>query len=145
MIVTETTSYQEQFERFEQELGAEKPQWLRDLQRRGLARFRELGFPTTKLEDWRFTNVTSLAKQNFTTPLLPRVAGSLREAGDLATQTLLDDSFHRLVFINGQYAAEFSRIGDLPAGVQIDHLSNVLRSRPESVSEPLSRQANFDD
>lgn len=145
MIVTETISYQEQFERIEQELGAEKPQWLRDLQRRGLARFRELGFPTTKLEDWRFTNVTSLAKQNFTTPLLPRVAGSLREAGDLATQTLLDDSFHRLVFINGQYAAEFSRIGDLPAGVQIDHLSNALRSRPESVSEPLSRQANFDD
>lgn len=144
MIVTETTSYQEQFERFEQELGAEKPQWLRDLQRRGLARFRELGFPTTKLEDWRFTNVASLTKQNFIAPLTPRSAGQLQDAGELAAQARLDDHFHRLVFVNGRYAAELSHIGDLPEGVHIDHLEQVLRTQPDQVSERLGRQANFE-
>jgi Fe-S cluster assembly protein SufD len=143
MIVTETTSYQEQFERFEQELASEKPQWLLELQRRGLARFRELGFPTTKQEDWRFTNLASLAKQNFIAPLTPRVPGQLRDAGDLAAQALLDDSFHRLVFINGQYAADFSRVGDLPSGVQVDHLVGLLRSRSELISDQLGRHASF--
>lgn len=145
MIVTETTSYQEQFERFEQEQGTEKPQWLRDLQRRGLDRFRELGFPTTKLEDWRFTNVKSLTQQNFITPLARRVPGQLRDAGDLAAQALLDDNFHRLVFINGQYAAEFSRVGELPAGIQLTHLGGLLQSQPQTLGDQLGRQASFED
>ncbi len=145
MIVTETTSYQEQFERFEQELGADKPQWLRDLQRRGLARFRELGFPTTKLEDWRFTNVASLAKQDFIAPLTPRVPGQVHDAGELAAQALLDDSFHRLVFINGRFAAEFSRIGELPEGVQVNHLEQVLRTQADQIGEQLGQQASLEN
>ena len=33
-----------------------------------LARFAEPGFPTTRNEEWRFTNVTPLARLNFTLP-----------------------------------------------------------------------------
>ena len=33
------------------------PAWLQPLKDQAFARFSELGFPTTKNEEWRFTNV----------------------------------------------------------------------------------------
>ncbi len=45
----------QKFEHFEQ--GAKQPAWVFPLRKAGIARFAELGFPTLKQEDWRFTNV----------------------------------------------------------------------------------------
>jgi Fe-S cluster assembly protein SufD len=140
MIVTETTSYQDQFERLEQELASEKPQWLVDLQRRGLDRFNELGFPSTKLEDWRFTNVAALAKQAFVAPLKQEVTPDARE---LAAQAMLDQSFHRLVFLNGRFAPELSQRAKLPAGVSIEPLSSDLKTDSSFVAGHLGRNANL--
>lgn len=141
MIVTATQSYQEQFERLAPQRAAQGPQWLVDLQRRGLERFQELGFPTRKLEDWRFTNVAALTKTSFDAalehPLRP-------EAQELAAQATLDPSYHRLVFVNGRYVAELSNIGTLPAGVSVQPLANALQSNPESLRGPLARLATFD-
>lgn len=36
-----------------------------ELRQRAFARFAELGFPTTKNEEWRFTNVAPIARTNF--------------------------------------------------------------------------------
>jgi Fe-S cluster assembly protein SufD len=36
---------------------AGEPDWLAARRQAGIARFRELGFPTAKLEEWRYTNV----------------------------------------------------------------------------------------
>jgi Fe-S cluster assembly protein SufD len=42
------------------------PAWLRDLRERAIARFTETGFPSTRLEQWRFTNVRPIAETPFT-------------------------------------------------------------------------------
>src|SRR5882724_10975972 len=70
MTSTETTAtareanpYLAKFERFEKE--ARQPAWLFPLRKAGIARFAELGFPATRHEDWRFTNVTPIAKLPF--------------------------------------------------------------------------------
>lgn len=39
--------------------------WLRNLRARAFARFAELGFPTRHDEEWRFTNVTPIARTTF--------------------------------------------------------------------------------
>jgi len=39
--------------------------WLRELREKAFARFCETGFPTTHEEDWRFTNVSPIAKTSF--------------------------------------------------------------------------------
>ena len=39
--------------------------WLQELRERAFARFAELGFPTTHDEEWRFTNVSPIARSNF--------------------------------------------------------------------------------
>jgi Fe-S cluster assembly protein SufD len=53
---------------------------LSDIRRRAAERFEERGFPTTKEEEWRFTNVAPIAKAQFPTAA-PDVNGrSLRAA-----------------------------------------------------------------
>ena len=39
--------------------------WLKDMRAAAFARFAELGFPTTKNEEWRFTNVAPIARASF--------------------------------------------------------------------------------
>src|SRR3989442_13894472 len=62
-LMTETDPYLAKFVRFENE--AKQPPWLFPLRKAGIARFAELGFPTTRNEDWRFTNVAPIAKLPF--------------------------------------------------------------------------------
>src|ERR1035441_5169592 len=42
------------------------PAWLQSLRDADFARFAELGFPTTHNEEWRFTNVSAIARTAFT-------------------------------------------------------------------------------
>ena len=42
--------------------------WLRTLREDAFARFAEAGFPTTHDEDWRFTNVSPIARTQFRLP-----------------------------------------------------------------------------
>jgi len=47
-------------------VAAAAPAWLRDLRERAIVRFTETGFPSTRLEQWRFTNVRPIAETAFT-------------------------------------------------------------------------------
>lgn len=127
MIVTETTTYQEHFDRALQAFPSEQPQWLAGRRREGFERFNQLGFPTTKQEDWRFTNVATIAKSSFA------IAGDTRSEHALAAiaEAGLGDATYRLVFINGQLAQDLSSLSVLPDGVTVQSLSSFIASRPE--------------
>src|SRR5215470_13643511 len=60
-----TESYLESFAPFEDSAAAHDQEWLRSIRRSAIARFSELGFPTTRDEDWRFTNVAPIAETSF--------------------------------------------------------------------------------
>ena len=49
------------------QFGEQRPgePWLQKLRETGFRRFAELGFPTTKNEEWRFTNVAPIARTDF--------------------------------------------------------------------------------
>src|SRR5437867_12832891 len=61
----ETDPYLEKFQRFEKEGAGKHPSWLFPIRKAGIARFAELGLPTLKEEDWRFTNVSPIARLPF--------------------------------------------------------------------------------
>ncbi|HLD13541.1 MAG TPA: hypothetical protein VJB18_02365, partial [Burkholderiales bacterium] len=37
--------------------------WVRELRTTGATRFADLGFPTTRHEDWKYTNVSAIERQ----------------------------------------------------------------------------------
>src|SRR5213593_3325665 len=95
----ETDPYSEKFERFEKE--AKQPPWLFPLRKAGMARFAELGFPTTRHEDWRFTNVAPIARLPFKPVFDASADGVTAKAlGGLVFASLAGT---RLVFVNGRF------------------------------------------
>jgi len=116
------------------------PAWLPQLREAAIERFAELGFPSTKREDWKYTNVTPIAK-----------AIALEPGGGAATEAeieaVVDTSAmeHALVFVNGRFAPELSSPGALPDGAVVDGLARVLDERPELAEPFLSRPSGIDE
>src|SRR5437763_10115469 len=102
--INDTEPHLSQFERFESE--PKQRSWLLPLRKAGLARFAELGFPTINDEDWRFTNVSPIAKLPFK-PAFEAERNGL-DADAAARFTFGSLPAHRLVFVNGHYLAELS-------------------------------------
>src|SRR3989449_8566846 len=96
----ETDPYLAKFERFEKE--AKQPPWLFPLRKAGIARFAELGFPTNRHEDWRFTNVAPIARLPFK-PVFDAGADGVT-AKALSGLTFAGLAGTRLVFVNGRFA-----------------------------------------
>jgi Fe-S cluster assembly protein SufD len=99
-------------------------EWQRELRREAMARFSTLGFPSMRDEQWRQTNVEPLT----TTALAA-------EAGDVDPAAVAEglprfgiDSLGgaRLVFVNGRFAPEHSRLAGLPAGAVARPLAEAL-------------------
>ena len=62
-----TTPYAEQFASIAKNGGSpgDGHSWLPALRQKAFSRFSELGFPTTRDEDWHFTSVTPIAERTF--------------------------------------------------------------------------------
>src|SRR5262249_5108949 len=58
-------------EAFREFLKGEKDDRLRRLREDAFARFAELGFPTVRLEDWKYTNTSPIANGAWTAPKTP--------------------------------------------------------------------------
>ena len=121
-----------QYEAFAGDGAGSAPAWLRDLRAAGIARFAELGFPTTRQEEWRFTSVAPLAETAFTAApasadVRPEVAG---------------DAASRLVFVNGRFRAALSAVGPLPPGAYAGSLAAALQGEHgRLVEQHLGRHA----
>ena len=132
--------YLKEFSRFEREAG--QPAWVLPLRKTGIARFAELGFPTPRDEDWRFTNVAPIARLPFK-PALEATDGV--SAGVLKQLTFARLPGPRLVFVNGHYAAELSSANNLPAGVKAGSLAAALASDAAFLEKHLGRYAQNAD
>jgi Fe-S cluster assembly protein SufD len=118
---------------------ARAPAWLRDLREAGIARFAEVGFPSTKDERWRFTNVEPLTRSPFTLAA-PGMPADVREA---VASLALGGPMVRLlaVYVNGRFAPELSSVGTAPEGVAIGGLADAVERQPEIVRQHLGRHA----
>jgi len=118
--------------------GSDLP-WLGKLRAEALARFREEGLPTQRVEAWKYTNLQPLAKAGFAPS--QGAEGSL--PAHLADALILpqDAQAHKLVFMNGRFRPELSELGPLPAGVTLMSLAEALAGRAELVEPHLGRIA----
>ena len=101
---------------------------LADLRAEAFARFSELGWPTTRSEAWRYTNLKPLTATN----MITAPAAEIDEA--VITPFLIEDAdVHRVVFVNGRFDDRLSNIGTLPAGVTVCHLADALNGNADTV------------
>lgn len=142
MIATETDTYQIEHARFREAQSSIIPTWLCELRERGLNRFTELGIPTTRDEEWRFTNIAPLLKKPFKVADGATPVGS--QIDELIQQAALDDDFHRLVFVNGRFSEHWSMRHELPPGVIVESLAETIRQNPDSIELRLAGDAELE-
>jgi Fe-S cluster assembly protein SufD len=95
-----------------------------------LARFTAKGFPTTRDEDWRFTPVAPIVATSFVD------ADPVQLDAALLSAHLFGDAVSaEVVFVNGRFAPSLSRTVNLPEGLQVGSLAQLVATRP-SVVEP---------
>jgi Fe-S cluster assembly protein SufD len=113
--------------------------WLRALRMAAVERANELTVPTTRDEDWRFTDLTPLYKIAFSPAATPgRVEQSQLDAWAIA------EAQTRLTFVDGRYCAELSRI--VPRdGVTVGNLAEVSGTTKAVAESHLAKLAPIDN
>ncbi|MCY7277663.1 MAG: Fe-S cluster assembly protein SufD [Phormidesmis sp. CAN_BIN44] len=123
-------------------LRPELPEELADLQGvrdRALAIAQELAIPTTRDEEWRFTDLSSLVQISFHSP--DRASISFAQIESFILPEAVNS---RLVFVNGIYAPDLSATDDLPEGVFVGNLSAGVQLIP-SLEDYLAKQQGSEE
>ncbi|MBI2570073.1 MAG: Fe-S cluster assembly protein SufD [Candidatus Schekmanbacteria bacterium] len=128
--------YHELFALREQGGGVADAAWSTGLRHRGFERFAELGWPTTRMEDWRHTNPAPLASLEVTLPPAGRVLnGAARRI--LNAAPVLPGATDRLVFVDGCYAPGLS-YSSARAGLVALPLAVAARAQEDLVLRHLA-------
>lgn len=116
------------------------PPWLCGLRENAFARFFRVGFPTSRDEDWRFTNLSALVRTPF------RLARR-REVG--ITRSDLDawrmkDATAQIVFVDGRFDPALSSLDTLPRGVEINGLKQAIAKQGQTAADHLGRYLDIE-
>ena len=135
-------AYGAQFAQIEAAASGDAQSWLMPIRKAAMARFTELGFPTTRDEEWRFTNVSGIAKGSF----VPATRSDVNiDAARLEPFTDFASGVYRLVFVDGRLSEELSSIESLPSGVTIRSLKVALEGGDPVLEPHLARYAKYAD
>jgi Fe-S cluster assembly protein SufD len=130
--------YLKDFREFENRQAATAPPWLSELRSEGMRAFADLGFPTTRMEDWKYTNIAPIAGVRFQ-PAPRELNDEVRRQVKSLPFSGLDCT--RLVFVNGHYAEELSSLKELPRGATVTSLAKATRQEG-AITAHLARYAS---
>lgn len=140
--MTSKSAFASAFDRLAAEEAGGETAWLAPIRRQAMDRFGALGFPTTRLEDWRYTNVAAIADSVFEPHA--GAAGRLTPE-DVAALRIEDVEASFLVFVNGLFSPSLSSLAAMPDGVRIGGLADAMRTHRALVERHLTRHAVFAD
>ncbi len=129
-----------EFEQFE--ASAPTGDWLRPIRKAAIARFAEIGFPTLRDEEWRFTNVAPIANTAFERATTP---GERVDFTELAPYRFDEPDEHLFVIVNGRFDTKLSAKGALPFGITVCGLAEAMTTHRPLVEAQLTRIADHRD
>ena len=119
--------------------GDQMPDWFNDSRARGLSRFNELGIPTVRDEDWKYTNLLPLSKNPF----------EITRENTLIEREALENYCNgnevNIVLINGVFSAELSRLSNIPSGVTVSTLHDAVTNNAPDIRELLTQYYENDN
>lgn len=114
--------------------------WLELVRGGAIDRFEQLGFPTVRDEEWKYTNLASLAKESFR-PVINRTDITAAESTRFAYP---ETAGAHLVVVNGFLCEELSVKTGLESVVAIDLFSAVADAKYNKIArEHLARNADY--
>jgi len=111
--------------------GSDLP-WLQQVRSAGLQAFAEHGFPNTREEEWRYTNLAALNKTLFAPTEHQTVDAEWLKAWRL------EDAWS-VVLVNGRFSVDLSNLAGLPEAVTVTSLKQALLDRPAWLQDYLGQ------
>jgi Fe-S cluster assembly protein SufD len=109
--------------------------WLDAARRKNREAFAAGGLPDSRVEAWKYTALRALAQRRFSSG----DADAAKRAVDPASLVLPGIVGVQLVFVNGVFRADLSRLDGIPEGLSLQPLSEALRGDVEPLRFALSR------
>ncbi|MCX6170491.1 MAG: Fe-S cluster assembly protein SufD [Ignavibacteriales bacterium] len=135
--------YIENFNTFQKKLNGESKSFLNDIRKEAMNRLSELEFPTNRNEEWKYTNVSPILKQNFVPAVNTTIPNFTKE--EIKKFLFQDFDCHLLVFVNGFFSEELSRIDQLPKGVVLGSLKKISKEDPQILSSYINKISKIDN
>ena len=132
-VKPEARPYLDAFDRESGRRAGHEPGWLADSRRNGIARFAEFGFPSRKLESWRYLDLQPLTRQPLL-PAEPAPASQLDWVREHLTGLLLPGKGPRLVIVDGTAVPELSVL-DVPGGAWFGATPQTIARREDLLRE----------
>lgn len=118
--------------------------WLRELRDHATVRVQEQRFPSTRDEEWRFTDLSDLLAVEWA-----EVRGAALQTADqaaaLAKFCLPEAAESRLVFVDGIYAPQLSSLVNLPEGLTLSNLGSLSEPEQQRVQAYLGKQTGAEE
>lgn len=127
------------FELFKKSLNGQKATPFFRVREEAIENFAKLGFPTRRMEAWKYTDVSPISKHDF------RLAGEQPAIQWKKIEPFLlpDTAGTELVFVNGRVILEFSTFGNQPGDVIIESLPNAFKNAPHLIERYLAKYADY--
>lgn len=137
--------YLSHFKLLENRLTRNGEKWLQGIRKEAISSFAALGFPTSRDEAWKYTNLSPLTK----VPFVPAFSSLLDGiAGEKVKELLarVPGGVH-LVFVNGHYSQRLSLPLNATASppreiLFLGSLADAIRDHPDLVKPHLARHAD---
>jgi Fe-S cluster assembly protein SufD len=106
-----------------------------------LEAFRNLGFPTRRNEDWKYTDLSPFLKKTWDTNI---TAPASLSRGELLNRLIPGMAANIMVFVDGRFQPEHSLIIEKDSSILISSLSEAAEKHPELLEAHLGKYADFE-
>jgi Fe-S cluster assembly protein SufD len=126
-------AYLEHFQQHQSTCVGHDLPWLVQIRAENFAHFTEIGFPHRHQENWKYTDLSFLAKKTYRSALRHTTVTK----ADIQPYQLADTQIPQLVFINGYFDPALSNLDPLPSGITLQSLHTALSENPEKIKSFL--------
>ncbi len=116
-----------------------KSDWFSEQRQSALSLFKETGFPGTRQENWKYTDTRPIAKNSFSNTSDQSISITTDEIDSIRFQGL---DCYELVFVNGIFSKEHSRIDGLPENIVIENMAAALEKDSDLLKKHLAHYAD---
>lgn len=129
-------SFIEGLEEYTKDLARQDPRWINDMRTKNLSQWADMKIPTTKDEEWKYTNIAPVLKRRYHFPAKKESV----DQSQLKKYCRQDEI--NIVFVNGIFAPELSNHTDqnaLPHGVHISTFQDAINNDDAAIKAFLEK------
>ena len=131
--------FRRQFDDIAPQLPGADLTWLNQSRRDALEQFTVKGYPSPRIEDWKYTRLTPITKQSFQSVIQPPAKSAVS-----IPETLRMSGAYQMVFIDGHFREDMSHLSENPSGIRIYTLAMALKESPQRMQTLFDHAQTID-